>query len=161
MCMFAILFINTSCVVLLVGANLKQNIPILGGIFNGEYLDFTGTWFIVIGSQTVLNSIGDIVGPPLTYYFTELSLQISYCLDQKKCRHKKRYPCSNETKCRTVSEYWNTYSGPVYMIESSQSTMLNFVMTCFLFGPGVPVLLPIVFVCLCIMYVYEKKTICK
>lgn len=66
---------------LLVGANLQQNIPVLGGIFNGKYQDFTGTWFIVIGSQVVLNSVGDLVAPPIAFYFTELFLQIGYCLD--------------------------------------------------------------------------------
>ena len=33
-------------------------------------------------------------------------------------------------------------------------------MTCFLFGAGVPVLFPIAFLCLVIMYIYEKKMLC-
>ena len=39
--------------------------------------------------------------------------------------------------------------------------MLNFVMTCFLFGAGVPLLFPIALVCLVILYIFEKKSICK
>ena len=39
--------------------------------------------------------------------------------------------------------------------------MLNFVMACFLFGAGVPILFPISLICLVILYIYEKKSICK
>lgn len=39
--------------------------------------------------------------------------------------------------------------------------MLNFIITCFLFGAGMPLMFPMVLFCLLILYYYEKKTICR
>lgn len=39
--------------------------------------------------------------------------------------------------------------------------MLSFITTCFLFGAGVPLLFPVAFLCLIILYIFEKKTVCK
>lgn len=47
------------------------------------------------------------------------------------------------------------------MIENNQAAMLNFVICCFLFGAGVPLMFPMAFICLLILYYYEKKTICR
>lgn len=39
--------------------------------------------------------------------------------------------------------------------------MLNFVLTCFMYGAGIPVLFPIALLCLVILYIYEKKMITR
>ena len=66
--MFAILYFNTGLVMMLVGAN----IPMLSSIFDGAYKDFTSQWFVIIGSVIVLNSLGDLISPPIAHYFNEL-----------------------------------------------------------------------------------------
>lgn len=161
LCMYTILFFNTGVVMMLVGANLQGRLPLFGTFFDGEHHDFTSQWFVIIGTQVVLNSFGDLVGPPIAHYFNEIFFQVGMCLDQGRCRNKKRYPRASETRCRTISEYWETYAGPIYIIENGQAAMLNFITTCFLFGAGVPLLFPIAFLCLVILYIFEKKTICK
>lgn len=60
-----------------------------------------------------------------------------------------------------MSEYWETYAGPEYVIENNQAAVLNFVLTCFMYGTGVPILFPIALVCLVILYVFEKKMITR
>ena len=102
-----------------ISANLEGRLPILGRYFDGYYYDFTTEWYVIIGAQVVLNSLGDLVSPPIAYYVNELIFAITMCLDQGKCCGKKRYPPANETKCRTISEYWETYVGPEYVIENN------------------------------------------
>lgn len=60
-----------------------------------------------------------------------------------------------------MCEYWETYVGPEYVIENNQAALLNFTMTCFLFGAGIPILFPISLLCLIVLYLFEKKTIAR
>lgn len=117
--MFLILYFNTGIIMLFVGANLERSLPIIGKYFDGFYRDFTAQWYVIIGAQVVLNSLGDLVSPPIAYYINELIFSITMCCDQGKCCRKKRYPLAHETKCRTISEYWDTYVGPEYVIENN------------------------------------------
>lgn len=39
--------------------------------------------------------------------------------------------------------------------------MLNFILTCFMYGAGVPLLFPIALICLVILYIFEKKMITR
>lgn len=57
---------------MLVGANIPGDLPIFKSFFNGKYNDFTNEWFVVIGFQVVLNSFGDLVSPPIVFYFNEI-----------------------------------------------------------------------------------------
>lgn len=83
------------------------------------------------------------------------------CLDQGKCCKKKRYPEAHETKCRTIAEYYDTYVGPIYAIENNQAGILNFALTCFMYGLGLPILFPIALLCLIPIYLYEKKMLTR
>lgn len=164
--MYIILFFNTAIVMVFVGANLENWLPFKFSIFEqfvsgGKFKDFTGEWYIVVGGQIILNSGGDFISPQVTYFFNGIFFKIFMCLDQRKCRNKKRYPNTSETRCRTISEYYEYYSGPDYVIENNQAALLNFILTCFLFGAGLPMLFPIALICLLILYYYEKKTICR
>mgnify|MGYP000190801608 CR=1 FL=1 len=116
---------------------------------------------MIIGAQVVLNSLSDLISPVITYYVNELVFAICMCFDQGKCCKKKRYPMAHETQCRNVSEYYETYVGPVYVIENNQAAILNFILTCFMYGAGVPVLFPIALLCLIVLYLYEKKMITR
>ena len=101
------------------------------------------------------------MGPAISHYVDRIILSIEMCFDQRKCRKKKRYPTAQETQRRTMGEYWDKYVGPEYVIENAQANLLNFTMTCFLFGAGLPVLFPVTLLCLIVLYVFEKKTIAR
>ena len=116
---FLILFFNTGIIMMFIAANLRGQVPLIGGYFNGQYKDFTSNWFVIIGAQVVLNSLSDLVSAPIAYYVNALVMAISRCLDQGKCRKTERYPPAHATKCRTIGEYYETYVGPVYAIESN------------------------------------------
>lgn len=62
---------------LFVGAKIDY----FGSFFDGEYTDFTNQWFLIIAAQVVLNSLGNLVSPPIAYYYNEIVFQISMCLD--------------------------------------------------------------------------------
>lgn len=159
--MFLILFFNTGLIMMFIAANLNKQIPIIGHYFKGQYKDFTSNWFVIIGAQVVLNSLGDLVSPPIAYYVNEIVFAITMCFDQGKCRKKKRYPPAHETKCRTIGEYYEMYVGPVYVIENNQAAILNFILTCFMYGAGLPILFPISLLCLISLYLFEKKMITR
>lgn len=158
--MFLILFFNTGIIMLFIGANLAR-LPLIGKYFDGKYSDFSDQWYVIIGAQVVLNSLGDLVSPPIIYYLNEIIASITRCLDQGKCCGKQRYPAHDATKCRTICEYWETYAGPEYVIENNQAAMMNFILTCFMYGAGVPMLFPISLLCLIVLYLFEKKMIAR
>lgn len=89
--LFSIYYFNASIAILLIGANLNH-VPFLEQFFHGLYVDFTSQWYVVIGAQVVLNSFGDLIGPGIGYWINQLFLNISWCIDQGKCKNKKRYP---------------------------------------------------------------------
>jgi len=60
--------------------------------------------------------LGDLIGGPLGYFLTWVFLDIDFCCDQGKCCGKKRYPKKNETKSKTISEYFSIYAGPEYVL---------------------------------------------
>lgn len=108
-----------------------------------------------------MNSIGDLIGPAMTYLTTSIIWGIEMAIDQKKLFKKERYPLGHQTQCRTISEYFELYSGPEYLIESKQAILLNIVMTCFLFGPGIPILFIFALFSLSFMYIFEYRTLAR
>ena len=78
---FALTFFNSSIVILLMGANMDK-IPILDQrLFTGRFRDFTDQWYVLIGSQIVLNSVGDLVSPFIDYLVNHVILNIQMCCD--------------------------------------------------------------------------------
>ena len=71
---------------------MEKQLPVLGKYFDGKYSDFDAQWYVVIGAQVVLNSLGDLVGPAISHYLDRIILSIEMCFDQRKCCKKKRYP---------------------------------------------------------------------
>jgi hypothetical protein len=46
---FLALFFNTAIIVVLVDANLKETIPLLGHFFDGGFSDYTPLWYASVG----------------------------------------------------------------------------------------------------------------
>lgn len=88
-------------------------------------------------------------------------MEIDFCCDQGKCCGKKRYPKKSETKSRSISEYFSIYAGPEYVIAGRQAVLQCIIMTCFLFGPGIPILFIFGLVSIVLIYLFEKKTLTR
>jgi len=108
-----------------------------------------------------MNSIGDLISPAMTYLTTNIIWSIEIAIDQRKMLKKERYPLGSQTQCRTIAEYFELYSGPEYLVESKQAILLNIVMTCFLFGPGIPILFIFALFSISFMYFFEYRTLAR
>ena len=64
-----------------------------------------------------------------------------------------------KTKSTTIQAFERIYSGPTFLIHYKYSTILNLVYTSFFFGPGLPILFPISFCALAVLYLVERLMI--
>lgn len=76
---FSITFFNSVVVILAMGAYLE--VDYMNLVLNGKYRDFTNEWYIVIGSQFVMNTLVDAFSPLLTYWFNNFEQNIYMMID--------------------------------------------------------------------------------
>ena len=62
---FVIYFFNSNICILLMAARFEESFL---SMFHGKYTDFSNEWFIVIGSQFMLNHIVDLFMPLISYW---------------------------------------------------------------------------------------------
>ena len=78
----------------------------------------------------------------------------------KRAWDKRNCSCissnKKKTNAATIYEYESIYSGPIFEIHWKYAYILNVVYVTCLFGPGLPVLFPIAFISLCMLYIVEK-----
>jgi len=67
----------------------------------------------------------------------------------------------DKTRSRTISKYFKIYAGPEYDIHFRYAELEMICYICFLFGPGIPIVFPLGFICLCIIYMIEKYSLVK
>ena len=60
------------------------------------------------------------------------------------------------TKCKTVQQYVNLYSGPDYMMHFKYSGMMNVTFVTFMYGLAIPLLFPIACIYFLVLYTVEK-----
>lgn len=60
------------------------------------------------------------------------------------------------TKKVTIQAYVNLYSGPEYLIHYKYSSMLNVTFVAFTYGIGLPLIFPIAFFVLVILFILER-----
>jgi len=149
---FIVSFFNTAVLLLLVNANLSQaGIPIFGGLLNGQHPDFTGEWYNDIGNNIVSAMLYIAYWPIIeffVYWFMRLTFRV---LDKGLCA------CGvDSTKCKTISQYVDLYSGPEYLIHYKYSAIMNMVFITFMYGAGLPILFPIALLGLFILYFTER-----
>ena len=120
------------------------------GLTQGQYKDFNPEWFFNIGNILVgtmwFNAWYPIL-EALLYYGMRLFFR---CLDRG---------CScNKYKTKTISpkSYVEIYAGPTYFMHFKYSTMMNVVFVTFMFGLGMPILFPIAFLSMVVLYFAEK-----
>jgi hypothetical protein len=77
----------------------------------------------------------------------------------KRCFDKRWSFSTSKTHCENSSEYYELYKGPQYFIHYKYSFIMNIVFITFMFGAGMPILFPIAFVALSVLYVMERLLI--
>lgn len=149
----AMQFINSIMIMLLMGAKLDF-MGAVGERFNGDYRDFTSGWYRVIGTVYITTMMFYMAYPFMEITIDYVLRKWTYWSDQGKLFNQERFP--EETKCRTVWQYFETYVGSEFLFEYKYPAMGMIVMTCFIFGPGIPILFPIGFVSVLTHYMFTK-----
>lgn len=110
----------------------------------------TFEWYNDIGSSLILTMLTAAVWPIIEffmYYFLRLFFRLldrSFSCDEYK------------TKCKTIQQYVNIYSGSDYLIHFKYSAILNVVFVTFMYGLAIPLLFPLACLFFIIFFVVER-----
>jgi len=100
---FVCIFFNTGFLLMLCNANLSEQSSLLS-MFNGSDSDFNQNWF---------NSIGDTVVQAMVFnIWFPIAMEIGYFGMRTAFRLKDSIGSEEGTKCKTIQQYANIYSGP-------------------------------------------------
>lgn len=64
-----------------------------------------------------------------------------------------------QTKCTTIQQYVNIYSGPDYELHFKYAAILNMCFVTFMYGLILPILFPIALLFFVLMYIIEKLSL--
>lgn len=150
---FFVTYINYGLIYLAAGADLREcRVDFFNQIFEGLYPDFNAVWFIDFGNLIVGVMISNMYWPPLEFFvFFGLGL-IKKMLDQRSLCPRNH----NNTRSKTIQAFLEIYSGPVFDFHYKYSYILVVVFVTFTFGAGLPILFPIAFCSLALLFICER-----
>ena len=67
---------------------------------------------------------------------------------------------TSKTNCKHLQAFVQLYQGPIFSIHWKYAYILNVVLICMAFGPAIPILFPIGFMSLCVLYCTERLMMC-
>ena len=143
---------NTGVLPMLCTANLVGQLP--DGIvnafgFKGPESDFSQNWFTNIGDT--------IVGSMKFNIYFPIGMEIMWFSMRFMKRFLDRMGATPEcpTKSKTIQQYVNKFNGPVYFMHYKYSSIMNIIFLTMMFGPGMPILFPIAFASILVLYSLE------
>lgn len=151
---FATQFLNTAFLLLAANANMAEQGPILGFIFKGTIPDFDDKWFNDVG-YSMMYAMEFNIYWPLLEFVCYWGMRFGFRLLDRGLTSCDTY----QTKCTTLQQYVELYSGPVYFIHYKYSSILNIAFVTFMYGLGIPVMYPIAVAQFFILYLVEKLMI--
>jgi len=110
----------------------------------GIFPDWNADWFTAVGTIIVENMLILCVMPPLEFLGEYLFRHARRMYDQKKCWPNNLADTTSDTLLRFES----IYNGPEFKVYFQYAFIMNVVLVTFLFGPLIPILFPIAWVCL-------------
>mmetsp|Transcript_21614 Transcript_21614/g.20737 ORF Transcript_21614/g.20737 Transcript_21614/m.20737 type:complete len:411 (+) Transcript_21614:2041-3273(+) len=151
---FIVQFLNTAFLLLAANANMQEQGPILGFIFQGFIPDFDNSWFNDIG-YTMVYAMEFNIYWPLMEFFMYWGMRLAF-----RALDRGIVSCDTyKTKCTTLQQYVELYSGPIYFIHYKYSTILNITFVTFMYGLGIPMMWPIAVIQYLVLYIVEKLMI--
>lgn len=138
---FIVQFLNTAILPLLANASF----------LGGQFSDFNTDWFRTTGNLIVSTMIFNAWYPLLEFVVYYLMRLLSRLLDSGFTLNKYN------TKCRSVNEYVDIYSGPKFSdyIHFRYAAILNITFITMFYGFGLPLLFPIACVSFLVIYLTE------
>lgn len=151
---FACQFFNTGILLILTNANREEvDLPIIGTLLNGLYPDFTAKWYNDIGVSLVKTMRFNAFFP-IIEFFMWWGMKVGFRILDRSFTCNK-----NRTKKSTVQQYIDLYAGPAYLMHFKYSTMLNVTFITMMYGVGIPMLYPIAFISIFVLYSVERLCI--
>lgn len=147
-------FFNTAILMLLTNANTQYTflrwLPL-----DGSMTDLDLNWYTDIGDSLIwtmlINSVYVVLG-----FFMQAAMMIVFRSLDKGCKNFWTCKETDETKCKTIQAYVNTYAGPVHLMHFKYATAMNTIYTCFMYGLALPLMFPIGALTFINIYVVEK-----
>ena len=118
----------------------------------GIYNDINSNWFLDIGQSIISTMTINIFMPAIEFLMFWVIRYLRRVYDQRKCIPGKY----TKTRCKSVQEFAEIYSGIEFFIHYKYSYILTVVYIAFIFGPVIPILFPIAFCSLLCLYTVEK-----
>lgn len=150
-------FFNTAILMLLTNANTEGTI-IWWIPLRGTMTDLNLNWYTDIGDALVytmlINSVYVFVG-----FFMQAGMMILFRSMDKGCKNFWTCKETDQTKAKTIQQYVNTYAGPAHLMHFKYATVLNTILTTFMYGLALPVMFPIAALTFINIYVVEKLCI--
>jgi hypothetical protein len=145
---FYVLFLNTAFLMVLVNANMSEQIFSFG--LNGPISDFNSEWFRTTGTFMVQTMIFNAYYPILEFFMYYMMRWFYRVMDSGIKNDQMK------TKTTSIQAYIDVRAGPEYLMHFKYSAILNSVFVTFMFGFGIPILFPICAATLFITYIIEQ-----
>mmetsp|Transcript_6920 Transcript_6920/g.5166 ORF Transcript_6920/g.5166 Transcript_6920/m.5166 type:complete len:223 (-) Transcript_6920:562-1230(-) len=144
-------FFNTALLLLLANANFSEaKIPFLKDYLRGKYTDFHAGWFVEVGETLVKTMIINAF-MPLVEFGIGWGMSTFFRMMDRSFGSD-----TYKSKCKSVQQYVERYSGPVYQIHFRYSTILNTVFVTCMYGTAIPILYPVALLSFTILYLMER-----
>jgi len=131
-------FINTGFLLLLVNANLSEHPKLpLSSWLQGPFYDYMPAWYIDVGYKLVYAMIINAFMPYAGIVSCFMAPAIKRLLDSKFTWNMYK------TKCKSMQQYKDIWSGKAYIIHYKYSSVLNVVFVSMMYGIAMPILFPL------------------
>lgn len=155
---FMITYLNYGLIYLFASYDIRgdKTIPFVENVFDGLYPDFNALWFNDVGVLIVAIMISNMYWPPLEF-FLFYGIRLLYrMIDQRTlCPSSK----PTKTQCKSIQSFVEIYQGEEFSLHYKYSYVLVVVFVTMTFGIGLPVLFPIAFMSLALLYITERLMI--
>ena len=146
--LFYCLFFQTALIPLLG----PMNRPNVERLMNGVYTNLNMEWFCEVGRRIITTMTINIFWPVIEFSIFYLIRHAYRMYDQGKF-----WPNDlSKTKTQTIKAFEEMYCGEIFLQHWKYSMILNIVFVTFLFGAIMPILFPIAWCQLFVLYAVER-----
>jgi hypothetical protein len=121
----------------------------------GIYTDFNSYWFKDIGFIMIYNMVYNVFWPIMEFFIYYLLRHLYRMCDQKKFWPNDVY----KTNCKTIYDFEAMYCGYQFYAHFKISFILNAIFCTFMYGAVLPILFPVCWCQLFVMYASERLLI--